>query len=287
VIPAVNTRPLAGLLLLLVLVADPAGAARLSPCQGQFGPERGAAYRFELTTEGLSIDEATQLTLARASRALYDSWGELLSATPPFAVEVRLQLVSKRSEFLALQREIAPELHSVSGFYSTERNLAVVHFPGGDEIQARRSAIHEVSHLLTTAQVGVAPQWLAEGLAEYYEMISVLDDGTAQVGPNERHLSYLATAELPPLVTFFSLPAARWHEPGAKAYYSLAWSLVYFMMETAAGRGALGLVLQQGSTHSCLPWSASAFLHQAWPGGLLDFERQWREWLARGEFALK
>lgn len=274
-----------GSCLLSLLLAVPASAARLSPCQGQFGPDRGSAYTFTLKTKGLTLPEQSRHDIANASRALYDSWGDLLSATPPFSVEVNLLLVGNRASFLSLQRELAPELHSVSGFYTMSRNMAVALYPQDAGDQARRTAIHEVSHLLTSTQVGAAPQWLAEGLAEYYEMVDVGVQGRSVVPPNDRHLGYLTSAQLPPLVEFFSAEPGKWQREGGKDYYSLAWSLVFFMMETAAGRGALGQVLQQGSTHSCLPWSASAFLHQAWPGGLVDFERQWREWVARGDFS--
>lgn len=271
--------------LLLLTLSVPAGAVRLSPCQGQFGSDRGPAYTFELETRELELDDVASETITQLSRALYDSWGDLLSAPPPFSVEVKLLLVGERDSFLSLQRSLAPELHSVSGFYTVGSNRAVALYPGNDEIQARRSAIHEVSHLLMTTQVGAAPQWLAEGLAEYYEMLAVRTDGRVVVPPNDRHLKYLTTAEPPSLADFFSTPPGKWQQAGGKEYYSIAWSLVFFMMDSAGGRGVLGLVLQQGSTHSCLPWSASAFLHQAWPGGLLDFERQWREWLARGDFS--
>lgn len=274
---------LPGILCLLIPLS--AGAARLSPCQGQFGEKRRPVYEFSLETDGVQLSAQARSDIAIASRALYDSWADLLSATPPFAVEVNLLLVGKQRDFLSLQRRLAPELDRVSGFYSVKENKAVAFYPEADRDQARRSVIHELSHQLTTTQVGAAPQWLAEGLAEYYEMMVTGSDGHVRVLPNDRHLTYLGSVEPPVLADFFSAPVDSWHREGGKAHYSIAWSLVFFMMETAGGRGALGLVLQQGSTHSCLPWSASAFLHQAWPGGLVDFEHQWREWLAGGDFS--
>lgn len=260
-----------------------AWAVQLSPCQGQFGATRGPAYSFSLTAQGASINTQLELEIARAARAIYDSWGDLLSAAPPFVVEVNLALVSDPVQFNAMKRELAPDLPDVTGFYSGASNQAVALHDPADPRQSRRRALHEISHLITTTQTGSAPYWLAEGLAEFYEMIEPGQTGFS-FAPNDRHMRWLARNEPPALADFFAVDADGWHRSDSQGHYSVAWSLVYFLMNSAEGRGALGQTLQQASTHSCSTYSAAAFLGQAWPGGIEALEPSWRAWLTQERF---
>jgi Protein of unknown function (DUF1570) len=258
-------------------------AVQLSPCQGHFGAVRGPAYSFSLDSPGTVIQPQQELEIAQAARAIYDSWGDLLSAAPPFVVEVNVSLVSDPVQFNAMKQQLAPDLPDVTGFYSGANNQAVALYEPGDPRQSRRRALHEISHLITTTQTGPAPYWIAEGLAEFYEMIEPREEGLAVV-PNDRHLRWLSRNDAPPLAEFFAVDADGWHRSDSQGHYSVAWSLVYFLMSSAEGRGALGQTLQQASTHSCSSYSAAAFLGQAWPGGIEDLEPRWRAWLRQGRF---
>jgi len=191
--------------------------------------------------------------------------------------------VSDPGQFKAMKKQLAPDLPDVTGFYSGASNQAVALYESADPLQSRRRALHEISHLITTTQTGPAPHWLAEGLAEFYEMIEPGETGFS-VSPNDRHLRWLARNEPLPLLEFFAVGADGWHQSNSQGHYSVAWSLVYFLMSSAEGRGALGQTLQQASTHSCSSYSAAAFLGQAWPGGIEDMEPSWRAWLAQGQF---
>lgn len=277
--------PLCVLALLIALASQttPLQAAQLSPCQGQFGAARGPAYSFSLEQRGEPVSAGLAWEIETASRAIYDSWGDLLAAQPPFVVDVELTLISDHSEFAGLKQQLAPDLPDVTGFYAGASNRAVALRDPRSPEQTRRRALHEVSHLITSTQAGPAPHWLAEGLAEFYEMIE-----PGAVGPvvrvNDRHIQRLQAQSPPPLEQFFAAPPAQWHSNHSQEHYAIAWSLIYFMMGSAQGRGALGQTLQQSSTHSCGSYAADRFLGLAWPGGMEDLEQAWREWLARQEF---
>ncbi len=278
------SRWLLVLLTQLSFIAAPLQAARLSPCQGQFGAARGPAYSFTLEQLGVPISADRAGEIERSARGIYDSWGDLLAAKPPFVVDVELTLISDESEFARLKQQLAPELPDVTGFYVGASNRAVALQAVNSPEQTRRRALHEISHLITSTQVGPAPHWLAEGLAEFYEMIEPAKSGLV-VRANDRHLALLQAQPPPPLEQFFATTPDQWHSNSSQNHYAVAWSLVYFMMGSAQGRGALGQTLQQSSTHSCGSYAADSFLGQAWPGGMADFELAWRNWLARQSFA--
>ena len=269
---------------LLCVGGAPARAVQLSPCQGNFEAVRGPSYRFALDPAGVPVPAVLAEELELGAQAIYDNWRSLLSAEPPFVVEINLRLLSDRAAFAALKSQLAPDLPDVTGFYAWEGNLAVALYESGNPTQSRRRALHEVSHVVTAAQTGAAPHWLAEGLAEFHEMVHS-DSGGLVVSANGRHLRLLHAHSPPDLGVFLGLPAEAWHREDSQRLYAIAWSLVYFLMGSSEGRGALGQTLQQSTTHSCQAYSAASFLDRAWPGGLPDLQRQWHGWLARGEFA--
>ncbi len=278
------TRFLAQCLLFASLAAPGVQGAILSPCQGHFTEVRGPAYGFEVTEGAALLPQDLSRELALGARAIYDHWAELLAAEPPFVVNVRLALLDDADLFARRKAQLAPDLPDVTGFYSGSSHTAVVLMQPLDPVESRRRALHEISHLVTVTQAGAAPYWLAEGLAEFHETITVAGD-VAYAALNDRHLQALASDKLPSLEAVLTAPPVTWQQDDSQPYYSIAWSLVYFLMSSAQGRGALGLTLQQSSTHSCGPYQAHAFLANAWPGGVRSLERQWQAWLAAGDFA--
>lgn len=278
------TRFLVQCLLLLGLAATGARGAILSPCQGHFDAVRGPAYSFEVTEGAGLLSPDLSRSLELGARAIYDHWAELLAAEPPFVVQVRLALLDDAELFARRKAQFAAELPDVTGFYSGSLQTAVVLLQPQDPVESRRRALHEMSHLVTVTQAGAAPYWLAEGLAEFHETITFTGD-RVYATLNDRHLQALAADQLPSLAAVLGAPPSTWQKGDSQAYYSVAWSLVYFLMSSAQGRGALGLTLQQSSTHSCGPYRASSFLGNAWPGGIGSLERQWQAWLAAGDLA--
>ncbi len=276
-------RGITTLLLLITALGSPAAlAARLSPCQGQFEAVRGPGYGFAITEGERLLGPALASDLAVTTRALFDLWGTLLAAAPPFTVDVQLALLDDAEAFAARKAALAPELPDVTGFYSGSSNTAVVLLQPDNPAESRRRALHEISHLLTVTQAGPAPYWLAEGLAEFHEMLRV-EGSRVEVLPNDRHLQRLARTDLPALAEVLAAPPQNWQQRDSQAYYSVAWSLVYFLMSSPEGRGALGFTLQQASTHSCGPYRARDFLDYAWPGGMVALEQSWGAWLDQGK----
>lgn len=271
-------RRLPALALCLLILSPGAAAVRLSECQGNFEAIRGPAYSFSLQSGRDALPSAQLDEIEASASAIYQHWEALLAAPVPFVVDVRLALYSGIADFEQRKMALAPELPDVTGFYAWDERLAVALTDPTRPEQTRRRALHEISHLITVSQLGGAPHWLAEGLAEVHEVVVVAADGP-EFQMNERHRSWLAAADEKALGELFRSPPESWYASDSQRLYALSWSLVYFLLQSAEGRGALGFTLQQASTHSCGSYDASAFLIRAYPGGGSALAREWARWL--------
>ncbi|QFU75850.1 hypothetical protein EY643_09360 [Halioglobus maricola] len=271
-------RRLPVLALCLLLLSPGAAAVRLSECQGNFEAIRGPAYSFSLQSERDVLPAAQLGDIEASANAIYQHWAALIAAPVPFVVDVRLALFSGLADFEQRKMALAPELPDVTGFYAWDERLAVALTHPTRPEQTRRRALHEISHLITVSQLGGAPHWLAEGLAEVHEMVVVTADGP-EFQVNERHRSWLTATDQQALAELFLAQPEAWYASDSQRLYALSWSLVYFLLQSTEGRGALGFTLQQASTHSCGSYDASAFLIRAYPGGGSALARDWARWL--------
>ncbi|KZX56588.1 hypothetical protein A3709_05690 [Halioglobus sp. HI00S01] len=263
--------------LCLLLITPQASAVRLSMCQGNFEAIRGPAYQFALQSAPVNVDPLLVRDIEMGARGIYQHWEALLAAPVPFVVDVRLELFADAGAFRQRKQSLVPELPEVTGFYAWEPRLAVA-LLDASSVESRHRALHEISHLITVSQLGGAPHWLAEGLAEVHETIVVTPHGP-EFHVNPRHRRWLAVAAAPSLTELFEAPYTAWTAFDSQRLYALSWSLMYFLLQSSEGRGALGFTLQQASTHSCGSYDAGGFLVRSYPGGAAALQRDWADWL--------
>ena len=95
-----------------------------------------------------------------------------------------------------------------------------------------RIVFHEYFHLLTALNLPHAPQWLDEGLSEFWENVVIRDD-TVEVGrPARHHLLHLREGLMMPLDELLST-VRNPHEsdPGKiSVFYALSWALTHYIM---------------------------------------------------------
>jgi hypothetical protein len=242
------------------------------------------ASELQITARGLELPPWLIPHLTTATDVMRDAWLQMVPMDTPPQTPVELVFVADRFEFESMRRQLAPQLADVSGFYSSHTGQVVVLYDARILESVRRTAIHEISHLLTDAYLGPAPVWLAEGLAEYYEPMYIANSGAA-LGPNRRHAGVLFSAEILPLLDFLQLSPQQWRGESARQHYATAWSFVFFLMDSGAGQKALQQALSIASENICKPLRIESLLG-GYPGGFEQLDRDWQLWLRGAPFAV-
>ncbi len=170
---------------------------------------------------------------------------------------------------------------NVGGFYSTLTNEAVT-FIYPDDNRTMEVAKHEATHVIAMGIMGTMPLWLNEGLAEYFSKLNVRSQ-FSQVLVHDDWLP-LARATMRSgypqrFAEFLKLTPETWRTANEENNYSLAWSLVYYMMGTDAGRQTLTSLMRQMTEQYCQPIDSAEALARAYPGGLSALEKELYAWL--------
>ena len=103
---------------------------------------------------------------------------------------------------------------------------------------------HEAVHLLLAATARRVPDWLNEGLAQYYSTMKVSAGGATLGAPVARHAAVLRRAKLMPPARLFEIDrASRDYRSGAARdlFYAQSWALVHYLVSAEGGRGHLRL----------------------------------------------
>ena len=103
---------------------------------------------------------------------------------------------------------------------------------------------HEAVHLLLAATARRVPDWLNEGLAQYYSTMRVSAGGVTLGAPVARHAALLRRTKLMPAASLFRIDrGSRDYRAGAgrDLFYAQSWALTHYLVSTDAGRGHLRL----------------------------------------------
>lgn len=162
-----------------------------------------------------------------------------------------------------------------AGYYDPRKREIVV----GNARNYLAVLVHEINHFVFDTAFDEAPVWLREGLAEYFETASASADGLL-VADQLRHrrqiAEWLTGSRQPDLRQLLALNRSMWrdHEvAGSQRVRALSWSVVDFLMASAAGRKALQDFMAALKDQRGL-YSLQAF-NRTFPGGAASFERQW------------
>jgi hypothetical protein len=244
---------------------------------------RAAAASVTILARGIALPAGFEQEVSSSARIMQRAWQDLLGEQTAPSSAIELLLITDLIEFEELKNSHAAGLGNVSGFYSTDLNQAVVRYDARRLDESMRTVLHEISHLISTRQIGPADPWLAEGIAEYYETLAVAKDGI-WIYPNTRHHHLLMGSGIPGLTEFFAISAGDWSSTNGLRYYAVSWSIVYFLMDSREGQETLRRVLMCLAANTCKPAAAAELLADFYTGGLEVFEMDWRAWLDAEKF---
>lgn len=238
-------------------------------------------FTYEIIADGTSLSHQFQGQINAGSKRIYDVWHFFLGESRLRQSHIKLKVIGGPARFDAFRASASPNSPPVDGFYSPGKNVAYVkHDPSRAE-RTVRTSFHEISHLITASHLGPTPPWLTEGLAEYFETMTVRDQA-GFVHPNQSHLRRLKTVQLPHLRHYLSISRPDWYGEKRQLNYAIAWSVIYFLMQSDSGRYTMKAVIEEMHTHFCRSSSPLQVVDSSYPGGLNRLDADWRNWLESG-----
>lgn len=177
----------------------------------------------------------------------------------------------------------------ILGFYSHRDREAVVSGKS-DRAQVRSTAVHESSHAILMDRAPHSPNWLNEGLAEYFNLIEVESGGSARIPAQYDRAEALDEIKRGggwPLETLFKMSEGEWAAldlERTQVAYAQGYALVYFFMDSEERRGELRELIGEFDK-SGTELESKKFLDRIHPGGVKALEKQWRAWLRRSRTA--
>lgn len=216
--------------------------------------------------------------------AIRDVYHSKLGYAGAFEVPIKAHTFCSRAGFEAYKRQIGSITSASTGFYSRSRQEIVVYH--ASEEGTLQTLFHEASHALLRSQEARYPKWLNEGLAEYFEGAQA---GTQplEIQPQrvkeQRIQALLNAGQLPRLETYLNQGVREWNlmQKGQPVASSMAWSLVYFLMEESQRQDLVRGLIQKHQHGQ----NALEAVNQVYPGGVAQLEQDWQQWLSQSRQA--
>lgn len=272
-------------LLLGVLAAAGAGAVSNAPVERVQGNCRFLLHGYPLTrADGDKIDAVVRDLIQRQSEAF--------GLKPPADLQLRIRMFGRfedfcqygRTNYLVTEGEHAGgSISNLAGYFSPREN-EVVTWRQRDPSYLANNLLHECSHALSHHQFRVLPRWLNEGCAVYFSFPRLLRDASDDLSLRARWVRLREWEEagtLPRVAEFVDLTPDEFRRVAPERSYAVSWSLFQFLMSSADNRRVLGvMVRRQQRRREYAP--CSELLEELYPGGVRQFEKEWRAWIIQG-----
>jgi hypothetical protein len=171
----------------------------------------------------------------RLDRAFESYAYDLRGRGQPVDRRLNAAFFAKREDMLAYTKD--PRIAAM--FVWQGENQAIVFAMSPDMSTVWGNLQHEAFHQYVRYSVGELPQWLDEGIAEYYEAGIFTGDGYELGGVDPRELADAqALARLNSFVPynqFVAVNTKQWIGAMNHRWYVQAWSMVYFLMHANNG----------------------------------------------------
>jgi uncharacterized protein DUF4124/uncharacterized protein DUF1570 len=236
-------------------------------------------FRLNLKSPEQGLPTLLGEQLQRDVNAIYGYLSDRMEQQHLRQVDLNLKVFNTAAGFENYRKEHAPSLNSVSGFYTSLNNEAVVMQQRYDQ-QTRAIARHESTHVINAGLFGHSPIWFNEGLAEYfggYTYAELKNNITPAKFYYLQHLSVLMEGnQLPSLQEYLQLSDIEWRAKDQKTMYGMAWSIIYLLQGHQKGEQLMNALMAQMAETPCSAIDAVSFWQNNYPGGLAAFENRWR-----------
>jgi hypothetical protein len=226
---------------------------------------------------------------------IMDTYRQTFGFEFPDDFKVNVTIICGKDKFLKYQQEQLGEVISESGYYASKYRETVVLLNKYSDKAKNAKAIermvsivfHESNHMILRYQIPSVPNWVNEGLSEYFEGFKVFgsDKRVYLQQRKQNWCKYWVKNGFPiELDRFLNMSHKEFHDfdkshqgsPG----YTMGYSLVYFMMSSRKTETILKEILwdmkRSGKTGKI---DSVKVINDNFPGGLERFERQWKMWI--------
>lgn len=148
---------------------------------------------------------------------------------------------------------------------------------------AFESTIHESTHAILQKKVKFVPNWINEGMAEYFETLRVSGDSILIPPQNRRYRQlseYIEAGNPVSLKNYFSNnsgPFARAGQIHNQATRTVAWSVVHFLMSSESGQKSLFRMIKDLRENDGR--NSVEIVDKNYTGGIEGLERKWLKYL--------
>ncbi|MBN1787002.1 MAG: hypothetical protein JW806_01255 [Sedimentisphaerales bacterium] len=225
---------------------------------------------------------------------IMDTYHNTFGLEFPDDYKVKVTIISGKENFDEYQQKLRGKVAPCIGFYSRGyREAVVLHKENEEKIKELNRVIgvvfHESSHMMFDYHIHNPPLWIDEGLAEYFEGLSVIGKNKRIFLQKNRQswCKWWAKNGFPiELEEFLNLDYHQFYQFDSKGKnsqgYTIGYSLVYFMMSSNATENIFKEILQdikksgrQGKVDSV------KIINENYEGGLERFERHWKSYILR------
>ncbi|HEX8529379.1 MAG TPA: DUF1570 domain-containing protein [Cytophagales bacterium] len=251
--------------------------------------------RVEIIQPDSSVSPEVRDYLVRGIGFMYKFYITKFDYAFPKDLTVKIRVYRDLDDYKAYTSQVASSpIASHIGLY-IHRLQEIVVWQGPDSARFTKTVFHETSHLLLRSQTHYCPRWLNEGLSEYFEELDLTGAAPvvhSQPAKDKRMKKRLPEGHLPTLESYLTQTNRQWsrEDNHSDAPRTLAWSLVYYLMDSPKGQLVIKDMLDYYRTQPVDPAQSLRVVNTfaeldsfAFPRAetAVSFESNWREWLAQ------
>ena len=207
---------------------------------------------------------------------------EVFGFKTPTNFHLQIRLFGRREDFQQFATTNAsPFEANMGGYYSPIEKQVNLWLPEEKSYLAK-VVLHECSHAIMDSRFRRLPVWLSEGSADYFSIPRNMQ-GTAQTWLLKHRWGdlnrWLKDGSLPELKTFLNLEGWDYYSTDLDRAYTASWSLFQFLKSTPEKQKIMNEMLRRIQIIHRPPATCSEVLGTLYPGGLVQFEKDWHEWI--------
>jgi Protein of unknown function (DUF1570) len=242
----------------------------------------------ELLTHDCVLNPLMQDKIHRGIQFLHSFYAQYLDYNFTENLAVRIHIFKDADAYRQYIEQTHPHIPKTwIGVYLSGTNEILVSLEK-DETAFYRNVFHETSHLLLTDKVKNCPNWINEGLAEYFEYMEVQGEEVfvhPQMAKDDRTKNWHGQGSLPDLLASVSMTNKEWNFndnlSDSDQPRTLGWSVSYFLMSDAKGKAFIGRLLGYLAQYPNDPQASLRAMNEHYPGGSRKLMQEWQAWIVQ------
>lgn len=242
----------------------------------------------ELTLHDCELSLATREKVTRGIQFLYNFYATRLDYHFSREVVVKIRIFGTTDlyrQYLDTNYPLIPK-NWVGVYLSSVNEILVSMEP--DEKSLFQNIFHETSHLLLSSRIKNCPNWINEGLAEYFEYMEVTNNGVVvkpQQVKDRRTKRWLISKNTPDIFSTFGWSNRDWNTADGNSESdeprTIAWSVTSFLMSSEKGVDFLHNLMPYLTRYPGDPKASLRAIDTYYAGGRRQFEKDWRNWTSQ------